>query len=630
MKKPVRYFSRLVLAGFCLVSMRPAQAASLTAEEISQIETDLGMTLSTSEQQQIATIVKPDGPLPQWRIDADARIEQHRKANLNITVLDAAGNPVSNATVNVSLHRNSFRFGGVLNLKDFSDEKGNLQITTNRYRELFLKLFNSGGLNNGLKAKLRTSNEPLLPAFFDWAQTNNLPVRGHLLIWPGNLGNNHIPVGEPYDILPKVEAVETALTNSSSQAVIDALNADLKNEVDFLIADWASKWPVYEWDVINEPLGNHRIQDLIGYDQMAEWFRIAESNTVQPDCKLLLNEYQIISGRSETLDPGAYTSRRDRYMAELDRVVTHNGPLHRIGFQSRLQFEHLDPQTYYDRLEEFGSAYGLEMAGTEFDVVDRDPAETGFFPYVYTEEERAQITEEALTAYYSHPLVTGLNAWTYMKDVTSSLCNYDGTVKLNGLVWYYLHRIRYNTDTQLTANASGNVVLSAFKGDYDITVSVNGTNFPATLNLAEDMSLVIYTASPHELYSDWTTNYPALGGATNLTDNPDGDPLNNLCEYALGCDPTIHASDPRLFFQPLEKDGTHYFEYVYSRRNDAAARGLNYQLQQTTNLMTGTWETNGFEWVGSGTLNDEFDSVTNRISMGIKPQQFIRLRVEMP
>ena len=472
-----------------------AQAANLTASEIQQVESDLGITLSIGDQTNLAAIVKPDGAMPQWRIDAEARIDAHRKADLDIRVEDQYGNAVEGAQVEVKLLRNDFNFGGILNLKDFTDEDSNLQITTNRYQELFAALYNSAGLDNGLKPKQRAGNEPLIPGFLTWAQTNGIPVRGHNLIWPGTPDNNHLPTELPdtatsYSILSKVEAVEAALTNGSSQAVIDALKVSLKQEIEYMISDWASKWNVYEWDVINEPLSNTRVQEALeDYSQMAEWFKIAASNAVDPACKLMINEFQIISARSAALQATHYPTRSAAYKYYIDLILAEGGRIDRIGFQSRIKFQHPDPQDYYDRLEDFGGTYGLEMVGTEFEVKDTDPPGSLYYPYDYTEQERAQITEEILTAYYSHPLVTGLNAWTYMKDDIASMCYYDGSVKLNGLAWYYLHRIRYNTAATLASGLDGWTGLRAFKGDYEITVGYKGQEYVATLVHTNDESV---------------------------------------------------------------------------------------------------------------------------------------------
>ncbi|MEX0331848.1 MAG: endo-1,4-beta-xylanase [Puniceicoccaceae bacterium] len=463
----------------------PVLGAPLTQEEVNQIEGELGVVLSESEKQLLGAIAKPDGPLPQWRTEAEERIESHRKANLSVEVVDQQGFPVEGVMVEVNLASNAFRFGGVMSVKDFNNERSiltNYGFTTEGYRNLFLKLYNAAGLGNGFKPKLRAGNEQFLPGFLEWAQSNELPVRGHLLIWPGNENNNHLPA----DILSDVEAVEAAIATGKPQATIDALKTTLKANVDAMIAEWASLWGVYEWDVINETLSNYRVQELLGYDQMAEWFRIAAENAVQPDCQFLINEFQIISARSSSLDPGHYETRSGQYKTNINRIIADGGPLSRIGFQSRFKFEHPDPEVIYDRLEDFGSIYGLPMVGTEFEV--RDNTETNFYPYDFTEEERARVTEEVLTTYYSHPLVDGLFAWTYMRMEEHSMCFYDGTVKLNGLVWYYLHRIRYHTHFEGLTDGMGRKSDRGFKGVYNIEVFHGGKTYISSVQLEADMT----------------------------------------------------------------------------------------------------------------------------------------------
>lgn len=615
----------MVLMICAALGVESVKAGPLTALEIVQIENDLGIVLTPEEQQQIAEIAKPDGTQETWRVEAEARINQHRKADLEIRIQNRHGNPIRGAEISIRQTDSNFRFGGILNLKDFHDAGDNLLIPPERYQELFLSLFNSAGLGNGLKAKLHNGNEALLPAFFDWAQTNNLPVRGHLLIWPGNLNKNHIPATEPYDVLSRVEALEAALTNGSSQATIGALRSDLKTMVDYTIADWASKWSVYEWDVINEPNSNYRLQELLGYDQMAEWFHIGRANAIQPDCRLLINEFQIISARTEALNATHYTSRRDRYMANIDQVLNAGGPLERIGFQSRLKWERIDPLILYNRLDEFALAYGLEMVGTEFEIVDSAANNGMDFP----ETLRAQMTEEMLTTYFSHPLVTGLNAWTYMKDETRALCNYDGSVKLNGLIWYYLHRIRYRTNETLISDAQGRTALHAFKGDYELSVSYDGIDYPATLALTSNESVVIQiditaSPSPSEHFSQWINTYPALGHATNLLDHADTDPYNNLWEYAFDGNP-LDGNDSAHFPYGVYTNGA--LEYIYWKRADAASRGLEYTLELTPSLTDAAWTNNPSRYTETvGTPQNNGFFITNRIPTDL-PTEFIRMKI---
>ncbi len=459
----------------------------MTDVEIAIIESALGVSLSADEKADLAAIVKPDGPVPQWRKDAEARIATNRMADLEVKVLSQYGQPVQGAQVDVKMRSSDFRFGGVLNLKEFSAASNVLldPMTTDRYKELFLKLFNAGGLDNGFKQKQREGNEALLPDFINWAKANDLPIRGHTLIWPGTPSNNHLPA----NLLADVEAVEQAIADGQSQSTIDSLKQTLKTNVDAAIAEWASLWDVYQWDVINETLTNHRVQDLIGDDQMAKWFRIARANAVQPDCGLILNEYQIISAMSDDLNNGHYASRADPFKANIDRILADGGPLTTIGFQSRIKFEHRDPQLIYDRLEDFGSTYGLPMVGTEFEV--RDQVGTNWYPYEYTEFERAQITEEMMTQYFSHHLVEGLFVWTYMKPDNFSLCYPDGTIKLNGLVWYYMHRIKYHTECSHFTDTNGISILDAFKGTYDITITVGDDVYETSLTLEDDVAVTV-------------------------------------------------------------------------------------------------------------------------------------------
>ncbi|MCK5920909.1 MAG: hypothetical protein KAG66_08200, partial [Methylococcales bacterium] len=83
---------RVGLGIFCSIALLvagSAMGAALTAGEIQQYADDLGVVLTVHQQQEIAAIAKPDAPLPPWRVDAEVRIEQHRKADLKVQVVDA-------------------------------------------------------------------------------------------------------------------------------------------------------------------------------------------------------------------------------------------------------------------------------------------------------------------------------------------------------------------------------------------------------------------------------------------------------------------------------------------------------------------------------------------------------------
>lgn len=495
---------------------------SLTAEEVTRIEDDLGITLTEQEKLDLASIVKPQ-VLSAWRNEANLRIESQRKADLEVEVVDAAGNPVAGAEVRLRMKRNRFNFGGVVTVMDLTDASGNLAgagSTTADWERVTRAMFNSLGFNNALKPKI-VSQHQHVPGFMSWAAANELPVRGHLLMWPGtgdveDMDEPGAVAGDDYGAHLSESttsdyashdvagAVETYRTSPRAQADKDALEA----EVDAEIEEWAGRWDVFEWDVINETLSNRLLMDILGYDQMAEWFQIAADHRVNPNCRLLINEFQIASAR---FTPGStsYQTRRDTYFERIDRLVADAAPLDGIGFQSRFRFlDDYDPAVVYSRIDEFATRYpDLEIVGTEFEVKDDYHYVTGDLVQAYDEATRARVTEEVMTTYFSHDQVTGLSAWDFINplpDGTASahsraLCYYgdgpggvDGPlIKLNGLVWYYLHRIRYHTDVSSLTGAAGKVALRGFKGDYDVVVTLDGVEQAVAHSLDADGTRVV-------------------------------------------------------------------------------------------------------------------------------------------
>ena len=129
-------------------------------------------------------------------------------------------------------------------------------------------------------------------------------------------------------------------------------------------------------------------------------------------------------------------------------------------------------------------------------------------------------------------------------------------------------------------------------------------------------------------YTQWASQYPTMGSQTNQTDDPDIDGLNNLYEWGLGGDPTNSADIGHVpSFGIVEDGGSGWFEYIHAQRNDADDLGLGYYLALRTDLVAGTVTSNDYV-VGTGTLDSEFDAVTNRIPTDVEDEQFIKLMIE--
>jgi hypothetical protein len=124
-------------------------------------------------------------------------------------------------------------------------------------------------------------------------------------------------------------------------------------------------------------------------------------------------------------------------------------------------------------------------------------------------------------------------------------------------------------------------------------------------------------------YEFWLSQYD-VGTATNKTDNPDGDAMNNLYEYGLGGNPEVADNGIEGTFQLVGSN----MEYVHVQRNNDT--NLVYSLEITDDLVNGTWTNAGYTITGVNTNSGlaDFDTVTNSIPADVKDNQFIKLIIE--
>jgi len=581
---------------------------------LDEFYTKFGVTLTASEHGALARAVDPS-VLEGWRTDAENRIGQYRKANLELRVIDGSGNVVPNAQVHFQLKKKNFIFGAAVPTKNVVGIRTYPGIATERFRELILDFCDGVGANNAFKPKLRRGLEGTLPDFMTWAETNNLPVRGHLLMWPSGNGK-HLPYDTPtYTPNYAVSNLWRTAEANPTSANIDAL----RDEVDYQISDWASKYEVTQWDVINENTDANVLTNLLGEHCVVDWFNNAASNRVNSSTELFINDYNMIAG--DRVSKPWLQRKVDRCKQLIEYLQTNNAPLDGLGLQSHFGTFHVEPETIYSRLNEF-SSYGLNLAGTEFN-----------FDVGLTEREYANRTAEVMTEYFSHPSVSQLLMWSFVGDGEKYFIDEtSGKPFLHGLAWYYLNRIKWTTDETRTTSDAGSCSIRGFKGEYQATITCYGAEYQANVTLISNdvVTVQVDLPAPGSIYSDWAAQYPALGNATNELDNPDGDLLSNLAEYALGGDPSDGNDHGYAVHQSVvESGGSCYVEYIYARRSSYGNRGLDYALELGTDLLSGSWTNSGYgiEGVGTDAFGDGYDAVTNRIPVDGVNQKFIRLKI---
>jgi hypothetical protein len=129
-------------------------------------------------------------------------------------------------------------------------------------------------------------------------------------------------------------------------------------------------------------------------------------------------------------------------------------------------------------------------------------------------------------------------------------------------------------------------------------------------------------------YDEWASGESLAGNDAEQNADPDTDDARNLIEYALGGDPNI-ADDGVGFAGMLKPVVTGSgVEFVYPKRKDAAIRGLVYTVETCENISGAAWSNANVSVTGSGSLDADFDAVTNRVSTDGAGKRFFRLFIE--
>jgi GH35 family endo-1,4-beta-xylanase len=403
-----------------------------------------------------------ENPRERWRKKAYERIEEHRKADLRITVLDQlTKEPIEGAAVRVQQKSHAFKFGGVVNQQSMNEGHGSL--SAEQYRELFLNFgFNAAGFNNAFKYKYRKWFEEALPSHLEWFKEHSIPVRGHCLIWPGR------------------DNMTEEMTELAEKCEKDPSRKDLRKLQEICeaqIEEWVSKWEVFEWDVMNEPRGNDTIGKLLGTEVYADWFKIARQHAPDRGIGLYLNENRVVSDPDEMV----LSKKMLSYMQTVEDLIDEDAPITGLGVQTRFS-EMTDAEVIYDRLEKLAE-FDLPIAATEFEITT-DISEP---------LDKARMCERVMTVYFSHPSVNGIYAWTIMpsrrveEEAGREIINDDGLPNLRGKVWLYLMKNRWWTDETFQSSSGGRVSLRAFKGDYEVTVEHAGKTKTVPLTIDGDL-----------------------------------------------------------------------------------------------------------------------------------------------
>ncbi len=385
----------------------------------------------------------PDAP---WRAAAAERIEQHRKGDFSVKIIDENGAPMPDVPVSMTFQRHAYHFGSVIVASRIMNTGTDDLI----YKEKFLELFNQSGTENDLKWAPWAGewggsfNPQQTIAALQWLRERKIYTRGHVMVWPSkrnlpNLMQSYLPENNP-----------AAADPAAKQVVLDHID------------DIASRTKRYldEWDVLNEPFDNHYLMDAFGDQVMTDWFERARMNL--PRHRLYINDYGILSA-------GGRDGAHQQHLEDtVQYLVSNDAPIDGIGMQGHFSASPTSIELLYQILERFHTKFPeLKIRVTEFDVSTED------------EEMQADYTRDFLTLLFSHPATVGVQCWGFWEAAhwrpIAAMYTTDWREKPNAVTWKEMTQNIWWNDFDGATDTAGRFSGRGFYGDYTISIQIEGT-----------------------------------------------------------------------------------------------------------------------------------------------------------
>ena len=375
-----------------------------------------------------------------WRAEAAQRIEQNRKGDLSIRVLDANGRPLPNAEVKVVQQRHAFRFGSAVPARRLVDQN---DPNNQRFQQEVERLFNVVTFENDLKWPAK-DGLAVVDQATQWLADRDIDVRGHCLVW-GSYKHLYRTAKE-----------------LRGEALRQAIEAHVKEYAGRL------RGKLYLWDVVNEAGSNTEVWDEVGWENFANAFKWAKQ--ADPDVQLCYNDYGILR------DPSSY---RDKVAARIQYLLDQGAPVDVLGLQSHLGSPFTPIVRVLELLDQW-AAYGKPLEITEFDLGCSDDA------------VHAEYVRDFLTACFSHPAVQSFIEWGFWegshwraKD-SGAMIRQDWTKRPGQEAWEDLVLNQWWTRFEGRTDQAGQVATRAFYGKQQVTASAGGKTAEAVIELLPD------------------------------------------------------------------------------------------------------------------------------------------------
>ena len=388
----------------------------------------------------------------QWRADALQRIEQHRKGDLKVHIVNKNDEPIKNASVTINMKQHEFGFGAAIStrwwLQNRADSEKYLQTLedlTGDGRSFNIVVFENATKWPAWEVNNYLGTPDEVAEVVDWLKSNNMRVRGHNLVWPLW---QHLP-----------DDLEAHKDDP------DYIRTRIKNHIEE-VAGWDGLLGMIdEWDVINEMVHCTDLRDVFGTEDIyAEWLQWTADT--DPNALLYLNEYSIINGGGNDLNSQV------RFKEIIQHVLDLGAPLHGLGIQGHMGANFTPPIKVVEILEEF-AAFDLDISITEYDASGTD------------EEIAADYMRDLLIASFSVPKMRNFLMWGFWDGShwydDAPLFRQDWSLKPSGAAFIdWVFNIWWTKENGKTSR-DGNYSARAFYGQYDIVAEFDGVQTQSSI-----------------------------------------------------------------------------------------------------------------------------------------------------
>ncbi|WPR71963.1 endo-1,4-beta-xylanase [Flavobacterium sp. NG2] len=364
-----------------------------------------------------------------WRVEAEKRIEAHRKGNFEIA-FSVKGKKVQNTNVHLNLQKHAFSFGAAINAEDI--------VKDVRHFDAVQKMFTAIVFENDLKMKKWTlvKKRPIIVEAIDKLNESNIKVKGHALVWPSF----------------RYMSENIRANKDNPEKVKELVFSHIKSITE------ATKGKISHWDVLNEVYTNKELQNIFGGSEDILFEAFQKLKEYDHKAERFINEYGIISGG------GINKTKQDWYYNFVKTIDAKTGGLlDGVGMQSHIGSDLTPPEKVIEILNRF-SDLRKKISISEFtlDILDDDI--------------KAQYTNDYMTAAFSQPSVSEFLFWGYYEPSNPKAGLLDENFQLTKMGKAYSNLVHNKWQTNISKNTDANGKISdrGFYGTYQYDFTLDG------------------------------------------------------------------------------------------------------------------------------------------------------------